>query len=220
MFVYEAILQVENLLSFRTNEYGNVVRTGRILHNWALMFALNGVHGDPEKDHIQNLAGKPIYATPAIPMGAEFQFQTFHPFPEARYLLRAPEKLTAGAVVTYQNNNTILQYKEFIAPGSKFRFAVASTKELPEEMVITYGGKQTLQRVVLESADSFLIQENFHGNVRHPINPLDFKGRIVMVNAFQYSVPPTPLFEGSVTEPFKALVARKGHREYVLPPSW
>ncbi len=217
---YEATLHVQNPLSFRTNEYGNVVRTSRILHNWALRFALNRVEGDPEKDHRQNLAGQPIYATPAIPLEADYEFQTFHPFPEAPTLLRKGSGLSAGSRKTYQGMYTILQYKEVIRVGSTFRFAIASQRELPRKVIITYGGKRTLQRVTLEPADSISQPEPIQGAITHLINPLDFPERVRLVHAFQYSLPPSPLFEGFVGVPFSGRRIRKGSNEYVVPPSW
>lgn len=216
MFGYEAILHVENPLSFRTNEYGNVIRMGRVLHNWALMFAMNGIRGDPEKDHLANLDGAGIYCTPAVPREASFQFQTFHPFPEAPNMIAHPQKLGSGSVSTYQRMFTILHYKEFVKPGSTFVFGVLSERELPEEMIITYGGKQTLQRIRLSSA-TVEDRENFSGQVRHPINPLDFKEAIQMKNVFQYSVPPSPLFQGYITSPIHVMLIKKQAKEYVAP---
>ncbi|MBA3045754.1 MAG: type I-D CRISPR-associated protein Cas5/Csc1 [Candidatus Thermoplasmatota archaeon] len=220
MFAYEATLHLENPLSFRSNEYGNIIKTGQILHNWALRFALNGIHGDPEKDHLENLKGQPIYATPAIPLNTEFEFQTFHPFPEAPQLLKNPEKLTPGSRKTYQGKYTVLQYKEVVRAGSTFRFAVASTKQLDQEFIITYGGKQTLQRVNLEDADEIIEIQHFKGEISHPINPLDFSDNIKMTDTFQYSIPPSPLFEGTIIEPIRAQIIKKGPNRYVVPVLW
>ncbi|MEM0144280.1 MAG: hypothetical protein QW167_00795 [Thermoplasmata archaeon] len=219
MFAYQAILRVENPLSFRTSEYGNVIRMGRILHNWALMFAINGIRGNPEKSHRENLANCQVYATPAVVENASFEFQTYHPFPEAPYLLAHPEKLKAGSLAAYQSNYTVLHYKEFATIGSTFRFALLSKVSLPPTMIITYGGKQTLQRVFLEEAD-FYINETFQGTIRHPINPLDFPDSITLTNYFEYSIPPSPLFEGKAANPFRAFIIKKGLNEYLVPPSW
>jgi CRISPR type I-D-associated protein Csc1 len=220
MHAYEATLQVRNPLSFRANEYGNIVRTSKVLHNWALRFALNGVRGDPEKSHLENLKGQPIYATPAVPIEADYEFQTFHPFPEAPQMLRNPLSLGLESRRSYQARVTILHYKESARVGSTFRFAVASKDELPQKIVITYGGKQTLQEVQVDAADSFTEPGPFKGQITHPINPLDFLEPIKMVHAFEHAIPPSPLFEGTVTEAFTARLMRKGFREYVVPPSW
>lgn len=220
MIGYEATLHIQNPLSYRSNEYGNIIRTGTILHNWALRFALNAIRGNPEKDHLENLKGQPIYATPAIPMDVEFEFQTFHPFPEAPQLLKNPEKRPPGTRKTYQTKNTILQYKEVIRAGSTFRFAVASTKKLNPEIIITYGGKQTLQRITLELADDVLDLPNFTGEISHPINPLDFNTSLKMKNVFFYNIPPSPLFEGNAVEPFHAVLIKKGNNRYIIPPMW
>lgn len=219
MKAYEATLRVENPLSFRTNEYGNVVRTSRVLHNWALRFALNGIQGNPEKDHLENLAGAPTYSTPAIPIEADFEFQTFHPFPEAPQLLR-PIPKNPGTRAAYQGNNTILHYKEIVRVGSTFRFAVASRRPLPREMVITYGGKRTLQRVTFDEADSLSEPERIQGVLEHPINPLDFSEPIVLRHTFQHSIPPSPLFEGAIERPFTGRRIRRGPKAYVVPAEW
>jgi CRISPR type I-D-associated protein Csc1 len=220
MFAYEATLRVENPLSFRTNEYGNIVRTGTLLHNFALRFALNGIQGNPDKDHMENLSGAPIYATPAVPLSVNYEFQTFHPFPEAPQLLKNPQELTPGARRTYQGNYTILHYKEFVKPGSTFRFGVASMRELPKEMIITLGNKQTLQRVILENAHSVSPVRDFSGRISHPINPLDFPDDIRLTDVIHYTIPPSPLFEGTASVPFRARVVSGAHNEYLVPPSW
>lgn len=220
MFAYEATLRIENPFSFRMNEYGNVIRTGTLVHNWALRFALNGIHGNPEKDHLQNLAGAAIYATPAVPVSVVYEFQTFHPFPEAPQLLRDPAKLTPGSRRAYQGDYTILHFREFVMPGSTFRFGVVSKAELPKEMIITLGNKRTLQRVVLECADSLTTSVDFQGPVSHPINPLDFPDPIRLRNVIHYTIPPSPLFEGTACIPFKARILRKGPNTYLVPPSW
>ena len=220
MRAYEATLHVENPLSFRTNEYGNVVRTSRIIHNWALRFALNGLRGDPEKDHLENLRGASVYSTPAVPVSAEFEFQTFHPFPEAPQLLRNPERLTSGSRATYQGNYTILHYKEVVRPGSTFRFAVASPNDLPSEMVVSLGGKRSLQMVRLEPADSVSNPGPIKGIVSHPLNPLDYPGRVRLTNALQHAIPPSPLFEGEAHGTFEGMFVRKNANEYIIPPAW
>ncbi len=219
MYAYEATLRIENHLSFRTYEYGNTVITSRVLHNWALRFALNGIRGDPEKDHLENLSGKPIYATPAIPLDVDYVFTTFHPFPEAPYLLTNPNRLTPGSVKSYQTRFTILHYKEEVQVGSRFRFAIASTEPLRKEMVITYGGKQTLQRVFLEPAE-ITDPIDIKNAIRHPINPLDFPEDIYLKNIFQYTLPPSPLYVGNVVGSFKGRIIRKNAKQYVIPPSW
>lgn len=220
MFAYEATLRLDNPLSFRTNEFGNVIRMSKILHNWALMFAMNGIRGNPEKNHLTNLKGCNVYCTPALPLKADFQFQTFHPFPEAPQLITHPESRPLETIKAYQSSFTILQYKEFALPGSTFRFAVASKIALPNEMVITYGGKQTLQRVFLKEAD-FVIVDDFRGDVRHPFNALDFNGqKMRMINSIKYSMPPSPLFEGTITEPVDAALVKSGSEQYLVPQTW
>lgn len=220
MFAYEATLHVHNPLSYRTNEYGNIVKTGSTLHNWALRFALNGIRGNPEKDHMENLKGQPIYATPAVPVDVEFEFQTFHPFPEAPQLLKDPGKHPPATRKSYQSKNIILQFKEAIRVGSTFRFAVVSTRELSHEIIVTYGGKQTLQQITLEPADEVTVVPNFTGEVSHPINPLDYAGNVKMKNTFLYNIPPSPLFEGNVIEPFPAILIKKGQNRYLVPSTW
>lgn len=210
---------MENPLSFRTNEYGNVIRTSRILHNWALRFALNRINGNPEKDHIENLKGASIYATPAIPIEVDYEFTTFHPFPEAPQMLKTPENLTPGSRKSYQGDYTILHFKEVVRVGSTFRFAVASAEPLEKELIITYGGKQTLQRVILEDAD-ITEPEPIKGVIHHPINPLDFPDSVQLKNAFQHTIPPSPLFEGTADRTFNGRWIKRGVNKYVVPPSW
>jgi len=219
MHAYEATLEVVNPLSFRTNEYGNIIRTSRILHNWALRFALNGISGNPEKTHLENLQGTPIYATPAVPIEIEYEFQTFHPFPEAPQLLKNPGQLTSGSRRTYQGDYTILHFKEVIRPNSSFRFAVASLHELPQNLLITYGGKRTLQKVIFQEC-SITESEPINGDLTHPVNPLDFSNKIQFTNAFEYSIPPSPLFEGTVSGSFIGRRIRRGSNEYVVPSEW
>jgi hypothetical protein len=216
---YEATLRITNPLSFRTNEYGNVVRTSRILHNFALRFALNRIRGDPALDHLQNLDGAPIYATPGVPIQAEFEFQTFHPFPEAPLLFRNPGNYRPGSLKTLQGTLTILHHKEVVRPGSTFRFSVASREPLPKEMVITYGGKATLQHVSLEEG-RISSQTLFEGTVEDPMNPLDFEPPVRFTHCQTFSVPPSPLFTGRLSKPVKCRILKVGPRQYIIPVTW
>ncbi len=216
MFAYEAGLQVENPLSFRCNEYGNIIRTSRILHNFALRFALNGLRGDPSKDHLENLRSAPIYATPAIPIDITLEFQTFHPFPEAPQLFR---RISPKSLGSRQAAYTILHYKEVVNPGSIFRFAIASFEELPKEIVISYGWKGSLQRVTLAEA-SISDPTEYEGLVDHPLNPLDFESDVVLKPAIKHAMPPAPLFQGRLVKPLRCRIIRSRNNRYLVPVAW
>lgn len=219
---YEAELIVENSLSFRANEYGNIIRTSRLIHNFALRFALNGIRGNPSKDHLENLHGCPIYATPAVPVDVRYEFQTFHPFPEAPQLFKDASHHSVDSLKTYQSENTILHHKEVVVPGSRFRFAVASTTPLPEEIVIPLGWKGSLQKVVLNGA-RLSDPQVYAGPVNHPMNPLDFDDEVVMKPAISHIMQPSPLFEGRLVRPIRCRIIRtefKEFHEYLVPSEW
>jgi len=219
MFAYEAKLHVENPLSFRCNEYGNIIRTSRILHNFALRFALNGLRGDPSKDHLENLKSAPIYATPAAPQSVSLEFQTFHPFPEAPQLFREPSSYRLASLGTRQAAHTILHYKEIVNHGSVYRFAVASSEELPKEIIISYGWKGSLQRVTLE-AGSISDPTEYQGLIDHPINPLDFEGDVILKPAIKHAMPPSPLFEGRLVRPLRCRIVLSTKNRYLVPVAW
>ena len=73
----------QGYLHFYASEYLKVTRVSDVLHNWALMFAVNDVKPDPDTiDHRQNLRGINFYCTPAVPAVVERRTYKRNPVPE------------------------------------------------------------------------------------------------------------------------------------------
>jgi len=80
-----------------------------MLHNWALMFALNETNANPDLRHLENLRDINFYCTPAIPKNVNTQSFLLNP---------VPEDTGAGKL-------GIMRIEKFV-PGSQFEFFVMS----------------------------------------------------------------------------------------------
>jgi hypothetical protein len=69
-------------LHFYATEYLKTTRVSDVLHNWALMFAVNEIRSDPERDHMENLRSVNFYCTPAMPLISERRIYKRNPVPE------------------------------------------------------------------------------------------------------------------------------------------
>ena len=64
---YKAILTANSHLYFYSTEFLKTTTVDRILHNWALMFAVNEIKGNPNKKHLENLQDINFYSTRRSP---------------------------------------------------------------------------------------------------------------------------------------------------------
>lgn len=177
MKFFEAILTANSYLYFYSTEFLKTTTVNRILHNWALMFALNDIKANPEKKHLENLQNVNFYCSPAVPRKIDTQSFLLNPIPES----------------TGAGKLGIMRIEKFV-PGSEFEFIVMSkNNKMPPEL-ISYGKKKTHHSVQYkeinkkaEHKEQISLQNQF-------VNPLDFKKIENLQNAKKYPMKPSPLY--------------------------
>lgn len=185
MRFFKATLTANSYLYFYSTEFLKTTTVSRILHNWALMFALNEIKADPSIKHLENLKGINFYCTPAIPKNVNTQSFLLNPVPDKTEM--QTDKRMAGQL-------TIMRIEKFV-PGSEFEFFVMSRDNKEPPRIINYGKKRTHHTVAY---DELKIKEQYKENItirpKNLINPLDFK-KIDGINyAKKYPIKPSPLY--------------------------
>lgn len=184
MKLFSATLQTKGYLHFYATEYLKVTRVSDVLHNWALMFALNDIRPDPSLRHPENLRGANFYCTPAVPLIRDRRIYKRNP---------VPEDTGAGKMG--------LMEVEYYLPGSTFAFYVLSRDGSPPPELIHFGKKRSPCRVLpSRAADGSLSELSFRAHddilVRpsHLINPIDYEAITDVAYAKKTPMNPSPLY--------------------------
>lgn len=184
MRLFNAKLEARGYLHFYSTEYLKVTRVSNVLHNWALMFALNDVHPDPQKRHLENLRVTNFYCTPAVPTVAERRVYKRNP---------VPEDTGAGKMG--------LMEIEYYLPGSTFSFYVGSRDGSTPPDLIAFGKKRVPCRLLPASGREWAGAEiafKSYGEIRvrpsHIINPLDYAAISGVDYAKKLPMNPSPLY--------------------------
>ena len=184
MKLFRVILETKGYLHFYATEYLKVTRVSDVLHNWALMFAVNDIHSDPTRGHIENLRGVNFYCTPAIPTVAERRIYKRNP---------VPEDTGAGKMG--------LMEIEYYLPGSTFELHILSRDDSEPPDLIHYGKKRTPCRLLpphLSSWRSSSIPILMHSEIvvrpSHLVNPIDYDHISQVEYVKKFPMRPSPLF--------------------------
>ena len=187
MRLFRATLEAKGYLHFYASEYLKVTRVSDVLHNWALMFAVNDVKPDPDTiDHRQNLRGINFYCTPAVPAVVERRTYKRNP---------VPEDTGAGKMG--------LMEIEYYLPGSTFQFYVLSRDGSPPPDMFHYGKKRVPCRLSPDSGSSgweastlpFRAHDTVEvRRVSHLVNPLDYDLVTDVSYAKKVPMKPSPLY--------------------------
>jgi len=178
MKFFRATLVANSYLYFYSTEFLKTTTVNKVLHNWALMFALNDIKADPEKRHLENLKNVNFYCTPAIPKKVDSQSFLLNP---------VPEDTGAGKL-------GIMRIEKFI-PGSEFEFIVMSKNDKEPTEIISYGKKKSHHTVKYnELKIKSEYKEKIHIRTKQFINPLDFKRIKNIQYAKKYPMKPSPLY--------------------------
>lgn len=198
MKLFRAKLEAKGYLHFYASEYLKVTRVSDVLHNWALMFAVNDIQPTPrvEADHVGDLRGVRFYCTPAAPLIAERRIYKRNP---------VPEDTGAGKMG--------LMEIEYYLPGSTFEFYVLSRDDSEPPELIHFGKKRTpcallpslsagwkAAEIPFRSHDRVLVRPG------HLVNPIDYEEITAVTYARKFPMKPSPLYYLSATFS-KALVA-------------
>lgn len=190
---FKAILVANSFLHFYSAEFLKTTTVDRVLHNWALMFAVNEVKADPVKRHLENLKGINFYCTPAVPKNIESKSYLLNP---------VPEDTAAGKL-------SLMRVEKFL-PGSEFEFMTMSKDGKEPPTIISYGKKKshhTLKCGCRECEHKDTYDEEWHEIKIQPlykeqikiktekfINPLDFKKIDEITYAKKHPMRPSPLY--------------------------
>lgn len=185
MKLFQVTLEAKGYLHFYATEYLKVTRVSDVLHNWALMFAVNEIRPDPTLYHRENLRGVNFYCTPATPQVTERRIYKRNPI---------PEDTSAGKMG--------LMEIEYYLPGSTFEFYVLSRDDSEPPDLIHYGKKRVpcrlLPRQSAQSWQSSTIPFRQHDQVKvppgHLVNPIDYDDISDVEYAKKIPMKPSPLY--------------------------
>lgn len=190
---YKAILTANSHLYFYSTEFLKTTTVHQILHNWALMFAVNGIKGDPSKKHLENLQNINYYCTPAIPRNVTSNSFLLNP---------VPEDTGAGKL-------SLMRVERFL-PGSEFEFFIMSNNGEYPPNIISYGKKMSHHSLRCgcvncekknisdigwhEIKVEAIYKERIHARIERFINPLDFQKIENISYAKKHPMKPSPLY--------------------------
>lgn len=188
---FKATLVANSFLYFYSTEFLKTTTVDRVLHNWALMFAVNEVKADSTKKHLENLQNINFYCTPATPKNIETKSYLLNP---------VPEQTEAGRL-------SLMRVEKFL-PGSEFEFFVMSKSGDAPPNIISYGKKKNHHTLLCEELK---VKPNYEEQIKiRPerfINPLDFKKIDNITFAKKHPMRPSPLYN----------VEGRFHDVFVLP---
>ncbi|MEM0466080.1 MAG: hypothetical protein QXX20_00550 [Candidatus Thermoplasmatota archaeon] len=190
---FKATLFATSFLYFYSTEFLKTTTVDRVLHNWALMFAVNQVKADPNKRHLENLKDINFYCTPGTPKNVETKSFLLNP---------VPEDTEAGKL-------SLMRVERFL-PGSEFEFIIMSMDGTEPPFIISYGKKKShhmLQCGCRECENKKNTKKEWHELKIKPIykeqikikpsrfiNPLDFKKIDEITYAKKHPMKPSPLY--------------------------
>lgn len=192
MRLFRAKLEAKGYLHFYASEYLKVTRVSDVLHNWALMFAVNDIRPIPRAvpDHISDLRGVRFYCTPAEPVIAERRIYKRNP---------VPEDTGAGKMG--------LMEIEYYLPGSTFEFYLLSRDNSEPPELVHFGKKRTPCTLLPAGSStswkgaeiSFGAQDRIPVRPTHLVNPIDYEEISSVTYARKVPMKPTPLYYLSAT---------------------
>lgn len=174
-------LTLHDSLYYATREMGRLYETEKVIHNWALTYALgliqkpyrsfDSVPTYKEDLAVINEAG--VYVTPAKPIRYDYVISTFK-FADNRHrpfsTVSNARKKELGITVT--NKPSFGRAKE-LAPESEFEFFIVG--ELPNQLPkwIRLGLWMSKARVEIKEAELSLTRKNGSFTCSHLLNPID-----------------------------------------------
>jgi hypothetical protein len=190
--LFRAKLEAKGYLHFYASEYLKVTRVSDVLHNWALMFAVNDIRPTPRvnANHIGDLRGVRFYCTPATPLIADRRIYKRNP---------VPEDTGAGKMG--------LMEIEYYLPGSTFEFCVISRDDSEPPELIHFGKKRTPCALLPAGSSGgwkaveipFRAYDRLLVRPAHLINPIDYEEISKVTYARKVSMNPSPLYYLSAT---------------------
>ncbi|MCK4260566.1 MAG: type I-D CRISPR-associated protein Cas5/Csc1 [Halanaerobiales bacterium] len=169
-------------LWFASFDVSGVALTERVVHNYALSYALNrydrGLMKQSPPEYEKDLSNMDIYATPA--WGYQVATTTF--------TYNALDTKTLRTDALEKRNTPKLGKKTMIDPGSQFSFYIFTLSNQPPGL-IRLGKKRSPMRLnYWEMSNPVAIFSEKEVLIDHLVNPLDLQGDIVQFRPIQ--IPP------------------------------
>lgn len=203
MQVTRCNLILHDSLYYATREMGRLYETEKVIHNWALTYAL-GLIRKPYRsfdsvptyqDDLQPINEAGVYVTPAKPIRYDYVISTFkladnrhRPFST----VSNTRKKELGITVT--NKPSFGRAKE-LAPESEFQFYIVG--ELPNQLPkwIRLGLWMSKARVEVETVESRLTPKHGVFTCSHLLNPIDLSVSPELYDLI--SMPPVSLLQNA-----------------------
>jgi len=190
--LFRTKLEAKGYLHFYASEYLKVTRVLDVLHNWALMFAVNDIRPTlrVEADHVGDLRGVRFYCTPAAPLIADRRVYKRNP---------VPEDTGAGKMG--------LMEIEYYLPGSTFEFYLLSRDNSEPPELIHFGKKRTPCALLPAGSSAgwkaveipFRAHDSVQVRPTHLVNPIDYEDISAVTYARKVAMKPSPLYYLSAT---------------------
>ncbi|MBO0797225.1 MAG: type I-D CRISPR-associated protein Cas5/Csc1 [Blastocatellia bacterium] len=208
-------LELQDSLYFATREIGRLYETERVIHNYALCYALGLVaspyftrHQTPTyRQDMSGLNERGIYVTPARARAAEFMLNTWK-YASNHYHVVMEKAQT--------NTPTFGRAKELTAE-SLFRFYIITrARNIRPPRWIRLGKWMSKARLSFECiVDPPVRRGEFE--VKHPLNPLDTFSAYTVTMCDLINMPPVSLIDNARTEGEYFVIESGSQIEICLP---
>lgn len=218
-------LELHDSLYFASREIGRLFETERVIHNYALCYAL-GLVTSPYftrqqtptyRQDLPALNERGIYVTPARDVAVDFTLNTwkfsddnYHGWNYASHHLNPPKKQTPN------NQPTFGRAKE-LAVESRFRFFIITRDgDYRPPNWIRLGKWMSKARLTCEPINA-PPERTGEFEVKHPLNPLDVFSAYTVTLCDLINMPPVSLINNAHTIGEYLVIASAGQAELHLP---
>ena len=218
-------LELHDSLYFATREIGRLYETERVIHNYALCYAL-GLASSPYFTRLQTpvyrqdlsiLNERGVHVTPARALAADFMLNTwkyaddyYHGWNYTGHHLNPQKKQPPNNVPTFG------RAKE-LAVESRFRFYIITRDNtLRPPRWIRLGKWMSKARLSCERVNAPPVRRGAF-EVKHPLNPLDVFAAYTVTMCDLINMPPVSLINNARSEGEYFVIAPGGQAEVCLP---
>jgi CRISPR-associated protein Csc1 len=193
MYVTCCHLTLHENVFYATREIGRLYETGRYLHNYGLAYALglvsapyNNVEAVPRyQTDLTPLNQQQIYVTPARPLQATFELNTFK-YADNRYRVKMEP--------SSRNTPTFGRAKE-LAVGSTFELLIISATALRLPRWVRLGKWMSKAALAVISQEQVDLEKSAEFVSAAALNPLDIPASVQLVAYDLISMPPVSLLD-------------------------
>ena len=223
--IFSCDLELHDSLYFASREIGRLYETERVIHNYALCYAL-GLVSSPYfvrqqtpayREDLSPLNKRGVYVTPARGLSADFMLNTwkfaddyYHGWNYTGHHLNPQKKQAPNNVPTFG------RAKE-LAVESRFRFYIITPDEKYQPpRWIRLGKWMSKAQLSYERITSPQLRTG-EFDVKHPLNPLDVFASYTVTLCDIINLPPVSLIVNSRMAGEYFVVALQGQSEICLP---